>query len=92
MKIRYEIDHPSIAILIGEAQNSKAFSDKAWGNTSFEGICERFLNVFSEKPKLDLDKAEEIIRSYKITKAAIFDNFALEHILNSLKEYATIKY
>lgn len=88
MKLSFYIDHPSLAILLGSAQNSKSFADNAWGRSSFEDVCERFYVEFTKKKEINIDLIEKILEDFRIEKKNTFDNFALDYISENLKSSA----
>jgi hypothetical protein len=92
MKLNYEINHTSLATLIGDAKNSKSFSERAWGVTNYIDLCEKFYEIFSNKKNVDIECVKKIINESKITKEQSFDNFALDYILEHIEVNSSLKY
>lgn len=90
MKLIYKIDHSALALLIGDAKNSKSFSDRAWGSISYESLCERFYNMYSTRREIPIEEIAKIINELKIEKKESFDNFALDYIEANLKGNSNI--
>jgi uncharacterized protein YlbG (UPF0298 family) len=92
MKILYKIDHTSLAILLGDAQNSKSFADNSWGKGTYSNICEKFYQMYLNDREIDIEKISSVIETFKIDGRKSFDNFALNFVQEHLKENSNIKY
>lgn len=92
MSFSYDIDHSSLATVLGEAMTSKSFADGAWGLSSFNEICQVFFEMFEKDKRINIEVVSNVIQKCKIKDGKKFDNFALEFIEEQLKSHFSIKY
>lgn len=92
MKLSYQIDHASLAILLGDAHNSKSFADRSWGISKYHDICERFYQMYTQNKTLDIDIVSKELEKLKIDGRKSFDNFALNYVQENLNKNSNITY